>query len=110
MVLVLISSFIHYIQNGKYLVEWIFANCVVTTIVIFIATLMIKLSLEGAFWFIHIINPILLFVYWCIFYNHNKINNQSLISTNLIFAIFYIVFAKVIFTMTNTTLFAYKFA
>lgn len=99
--LVLISSFICYIKNGKYLPEWIYANCVVTTIIIFIATLIIKLSLEGAFWFIHVINPILLFVYWCIFCNHNKINNQLLISTNLVYPIFYIIFAKVIFTMTN---------
>lgn len=61
--LVLISSFIYYIKNGKYLPEWIYANCVVTTIIIFIAILIVKLSLKGAFWFIHVINPILLFVY-----------------------------------------------
>ena len=106
--LILISSFIYYIKKGKYFPEWIYANCVVTTIVIFIATLIIKLSLEGAFWFIHIINPILLFLYWCIFCNHNKINNQLLISTNLIFPICYIIFAQAMFVVTNNCPFPAK--
>lgn len=99
--LILIGSFICYIRKRKYFPEWIYADCVVTIMVILIATLIIKLSLEGAFWFIHVINPILLFMYWCIFCNHSKINNPSLISTNLVFPLFYIIFAKVIFIMTN---------
>lgn len=99
--LILISSFIYYIKRRKNFPEWIYANCVVTTIVILLATLIIKLSLEGAFWFIHIVNPILIFVYWCIFCDHNKINKQSLIFTNLIFPICYIIFAQVIFVITN---------
>lgn len=99
--LIFIGSFIFYIRKRKHFPEWIYADCVVTIMVILIATLIIKLSLEGAFWFIHVINPILLFVYWCIFCNHNKINNPLLISTNLVFPLFYIIFAKVIFTMTN---------
>lgn len=99
--LILISSYIYYIKNKKYFPEWIYANCVVTTIVIFIATVIINLSLEGAFWFIHIINPILLFLYWVIFCNHNKIKNQLLVATNLIFPICYIVFAQVIFVITK---------
>lgn len=99
--LILIGSFICYTRKRKYFPEWIYADCVVTIMVILIATLIIKLSLEGAFWFIHVINPILLFMYWCIFCNHSKINNPSLISTNLVFPLFYIIFAKVIFIMTN---------
>jgi len=99
--LILISSFIYYIKKRKYFPEWIYADCVVITIVIFIATIIIRLSLDGAFWFIHIINPILLFLYWCIFCNHNKISNQLLISTNLIFPICYVIFAQVVFVMTN---------
>lgn len=99
--LILIGSFIYYIKNKKHFPEWIYADCVVSTIVIFIATLIIKLSLEGAFWFIHIINPMLLFVYWCIFCDHNKINDPALISTDLIFPICYLIFAQVILVMTN---------
>lgn len=99
--LILIGSSICYIRKRKHFPEWIYADCVVTIMVILIATLIIKLSLEGAFWFIHVINPILLFVYWCIFCNHSKINNPLLISTNLVFPLFYIIFAKVIFIMTN---------
>lgn len=85
--LIFIGSFICYIRKRKYFPEWIYADCVVTIMVILLATLKIKLSLEGAFWFIHVINPILLFMYWCIFCNHSKINNPSLISTKFSFSI-----------------------
>lgn len=99
--LIFIISFIHYINKTKFLPEWIYENCVVATIIIFIATILLKLRLEGAFWFIHIINPILLFIYWLIFCNHNKVKSQ-LITTNLIFPLCYILFAKIIFIITNS--------
>lgn len=98
--LILISSYVCN-KNKICFPEWIYANCVVTTIVIFIATIIVNLSLEGAFWFIHIINPVLLFLYWCIFCDHTKIKNQLLIATNLIYPICYIIFAQAIFSITK---------
>lgn len=99
--LILIVSFIYYIIRKKFLSEWVYANCVVATIIIFIATVIMGLSLEGAFWFIHIIDPILLFLYWCFFCDHNKIKNHLLIATNLIFPICYMIFAQIILAVTN---------
>ena len=49
--LILIGSFICYIRKRKYFSEWIYADCVATIMVILIATLIIKLSLEGALYY-----------------------------------------------------------
>lgn len=99
--LIFIFSFIHYINKKEFLPVWIYANCVVAAVIIFIATIVLKLRLEGAFWFIHIINPILLFTYWLLFCNHNEIKNQLIITTNLVFPLCYVVFAEVVFIITN---------
>lgn len=99
--LIFIISFIYYINKKKFFPEWIYANCVVAIVIILIATIILKLRLEGAFWFIHIINPVLLFLYWITFCNHNKIKNQVLIITNLVFPLCYMIFAEIIFVITN---------
>lgn len=99
--IIFISSFIYYIKNKTHFPVWIYSNCMISTLIIFIATIIIRLNLDGAFWFIHIINPLLLFVYWCVFCDHTKVSNQLLIATNIIFPICYMLFAQLIFIITK---------
>jgi len=71
---VFLFSFFYATYGKKRLPLWVYFDCMIAIVIIFIATIAIGLNLEGAFWFIHIINPILLFVYWCVFCNHNDIH------------------------------------
>jgi len=89
-------SFFHYIMTRKELsVLWYF-NCMLPILIILIVTLAIGLNVEGAFIFIHIINPIVLFAYWCVFCNHCEIKNPLRIATVVIFPICYFVLAFVL--------------
>lgn len=46
--IIFISSFIYYIKNKKHFPVWIYSNCMISTLIIFIATIIIKLNLDGA--------------------------------------------------------------
>ena len=67
-------SFLHQQTHEKPLNACIYLACVVDIFIIFIATVSIGLNLEGAFWFIHIINPVILVVYWFVFCDQRMMN------------------------------------
>ncbi len=94
--LILIASFFYSLAAKRFFPEWIYADCMITVFVIFLATIILRLNLDGAFVSIHIVNPILLFLYWAIFCNHNRIKNHLLISTCLVFPLAYLMIAKIV--------------
>lgn len=99
--IIFIISFINRVITKKDLPIWIYFDCMITILIIMIATIAIGLNLEGAFWFIHIINPILIFIYWCLFCNHQEISKKLWIATDTIFPLFYILFAFVLWKTTG---------
>ena len=90
-VLVLSASF--ELNDKSSFTEWVFLACVTDIIVILIATLLMGLNLQGAFWFIHIINPGLLLVYWLLFYSCKSIAKTWQIIGVLVFPLAYMAFA-----------------
>lgn len=94
--IIFLTSFYMGRFKNKSLPTWLYFDCMVNIIIIFIATIAIGLSLEGAFWFIHIINPLLLFVYWCIFCDHSQFDKSMLVMTDTVFPICYFTFAAIL--------------
>lgn len=95
--IIFIISFVYGICKNRALPTWLYFNCMISTIIIFIATITIRLNLEGAFWFIHIINPLLLFCYWSTFCNHLEVQNNWIIGTDIVFPICYFIFASILY-------------
>lgn len=62
-------------------------------ILIFIATVAIRLNLEGAFWFIHLFGPIFVLTRFFLFCDCRKIQRTGLVLTCLIIPLAYILFA-----------------
>lgn len=93
---ILIASFFYGRLKGKTLPTWLYFDCMINIVIIFIATIAIGLNLEGAFWFIHIINPLLLLCYWVVFCNHTTIRNHLVVVTDTVFPICYFVFAFIL--------------
>ncbi|ROR25654.1 hypothetical protein EDD66_1104 [Mobilisporobacter senegalensis] len=93
---VFLFSFVYKVHDKKELPVWLYFDCMISLLVILIATVLIGLNLEGAFWFIHIINPIIVFLYWCFFCNHQNISNPALIATDIIFPLCYLFFAFIL--------------
>ena len=91
----LIISFFYRLFKKKSLPTFLYFDCMINIIVIFFATIAIGLNLEGAFWFIHIINPVLLFFYWCIFCNHSSNCRNLTIMTDIAFPVLYFIYTFV---------------
>lgn len=90
---VFLISFVRRIKTKKDFPVWLYFDCMFALLIILLATVTIGLNLEGAFWFIHIIDPILVFTYWCVFCDHREIRKISLVSTNIVFPAAYLLFA-----------------
>lgn len=88
--IIFISAFIYHLITKKHIAEWIFLACTADISLILIATMLIKLNLEGAFWFIHIINPILLLLFWFIFCDSRTIKKVWFAASTLLFPLIYI--------------------
>lgn len=101
-------SFFYGLKTGKTLSGWLYFACMVNIFVIFIATVSMGLNLEGAFWVIHIINPLLLLVYWAAFCNHAKIGKFRGILSVLVFPLIYFLFAYILYRTTGNCPFPAK--
>ena len=99
--IVFISSFIYRIRSGKSFSEWVYAACSVITMMILIATMILGLKLSGAFIFIHLIDPLLMFAYWAYFCDHNKTKKIINVLTVLIFPVFYTVLSGALMKITG---------
>lgn len=94
-------SFLKQQKNGKVLRSCIYLACLVDIFVIFIATAAIGLNLEGAFWFIHIINPIIIAVYWFVFCDQRTMNWKGTFSV-VVFPLLYMMFAFILFQLSRS--------
>ncbi len=94
-------SFLQQQKNGKLLNSCIYLACLTDIFVIFIATVVIRLNLDGAFWFIHIINPIILAVYWFIFCDQRTMNWKGTFSV-VVFPLLYMLFAFILFKISGS--------
>jgi len=97
---ILTASSVYGLRKGKTFPAWLYFDCMISTIIIFIATIAIRLNLEGAFWFIHIINPLLLFCCWCVFCDHTDMHVKY-IFTDIVFPVCYFIFAFVLYKSTG---------
>lgn len=71
----------------------LYLDSMIVLFLILIATVFIRLNLEGAFWFIHIINPMVVLAYFFVFCDCLTIKKPKLVLTSLIFPLAYIIFA-----------------
>lgn len=94
-------SFLHQQTHEKPLNACIYLACVVDIFIIFIATISIGLNLDGAFWFIHIINPIILVIYWFVFCDQRSMNRKGTFSV-VLFPLLYMLFAFVLFKISGS--------
>lgn len=102
--LVGITFFISYLYQKKHekpLNACIYLACTADIFVIFIATVSIGLNLEGVFWFIHIINPIILLIYWFVFCDQRFMNGKGTISV-VVFPLLYMLFAFVFLEISGS--------
>lgn len=88
-------------RDGRPLNTCIYLSCMTDIFIIFIATVSIGLNLDGAFWFIHIINPILLVIYWFLFCDQRTVELKSTVSV-VVFPLLYMLFAFVLFKMSGS--------
>ena len=93
------ASFFYRRKSGKFFPEWIYINCSVATIIILIATIGLGLNLNGAFIFIHIIDPLLMFLYWAIFCEHES--RIRTLPTVLVFPVVYTLLSGTILMITG---------
>ena len=101
--LVGITFFLSYLYQQKHekpLNACIYLACLVDIFVIFVATVSIGLNLEGAFWFIHIINPIILLIYWFVFCDQRIMNWKGTFAV-VVFPLLYMLFAFILFKISG---------
>ena len=94
-------SFLHQQTHEKSLNACIYLACLVDIFIIFIATVSIGLNLDGVFWFIHIINPIILLVYWLLFCDQRLMSWKGT-SSVVVFPLLYMLFAFVLFKISGS--------
>lgn len=94
-------SYLHQQKHEKPLNACIYLACMVDIFIIFIATVSIELNLDGAFWFIHIINPIILVIYWFVFCDQRIMNWKCTLSV-VLFPLLYMLFAFVLFKISGS--------
>lgn len=95
------ASYLHQQKHDKPLNACIYLACMVDIFIIFIATVAIGLNLDGAFWFIHIINPIILVIYWFVFCDQRIMNWKGTLSV-VLFPLLYMMFAFVLFKISGS--------
>lgn len=93
-------SFLRQHKQDMSLPACVYLACLVDIFVIFIATIVIGLNLEGAFWFIHIINPIALAFYWFIFCDQRSMEWKGTFSV-VVYPLLYMLFAFILFKISG---------
>ena len=98
--IVFFISYLYQQKHEKALNACIYLACLVDIFIIFIATVSIGLNLDGAFWFIHIINPIILLIYWFVFCDQRIMNWKGTFSV-VLFPLLYMLFAFILFKISG---------
>lgn len=79
--------------RSKTISEILHFNITLILILIFIATVAVRLELEGAFWFIHLFGPLLVLMRFFLFCDCTKIKTPYYVFTSIAFPIGYILFS-----------------
>lgn len=93
-------SFLRQQKQDVSLPTCVYLACFIDIFVIFIATVAIRLNLEGAFWFIHIINPIVIAFYWFVFCDQRSMNWKGTFSV-VVYPLLYMFFAFILFKISG---------
>lgn len=93
-------SFLRQQKQDELLPTCVYLACFIDIFVIFIATVVIRLNLEGAFWFIHIINPIVIAIYWFVFCDQSSMNWKGTFSV-VVYPLLYMLFAFILFKISG---------
>jgi len=93
-------SFLRQQKKNMALPICVYLACFIDIFIIFIATVAIGLNLEGAFWFIHIINPIVIAFYWFIFCDQRSMNWKGTFSV-VLYPWLYMLFAFILFKISG---------
>ena len=88
--IVMLASFVYSLVTKKQVPAWIHLACTTDVLLIMMATIAMGLNLDGAFWFIHIINPALLLVFWFVFCDGRSIRRPQFVGITLAFPIAYL--------------------
>jgi len=99
--IVFFVSFLRLHIKSEPLPACVYLACVADIFVIFIATMAIGLNLEGAFWFIHIINPLVIAGYWFIFCDQRKMDWKGTFSV-VVFPLMYMLFAFLLYKLSGS--------
>lgn len=92
----ILHFFILYQQlQGKKINAVIFLDITLVLELILIATIVIQLNLDGAFWFLHVINPVFVPAHFLLFCDCREIRHPKLLFTSILFPVCYIVFTAV---------------
>lgn len=98
--IIFFASFLRQQKQDMALPVCVYLACFIDIFVIFIATVAIGLNLEGAFWFIHIINPIVIAFYWFIFCDQRSMNWKGTFSV-VVYPLLYMLFAFILFKISG---------
>ncbi len=96
-----LTSVIFRVSKGAFLSDVFYFDGMIVLLLIFVATLSIGLNLEGAFWFLHIINPVIVILYWFFFCRHKRNVSGKNVLTALIFPLAYYAFTMILFALTG---------
>lgn len=94
-------SYLHQQRHKKPLNTCIYLACTVDIFIIFIATVSIGLNLNGDFWLIHIINPVILMIYWFVICDQRTMHWKGTLSV-VLFPLLYMLSAFVLFKMSGS--------
>lgn len=92
-----IFSYFHRRLNGKGMHPVVFLDSTLALDLILIATIAMQLNLDGAYWFLHVINPVLVTVHFLLFCDCREIANRKLLLTSIVFPVCYIAFTAVVY-------------
>lgn len=87
--------------KDKDLAEYLHLNVTLMLALIFIATLLLKLNLEGAYWILHIFGPLLVMFRFFAFCDCRKITHASVVLTTALFPLSYILLSFVLLRLTG---------
>jgi|GEM_PF-736739 hypothetical protein len=89
----------------KPLQDWLFFDGMIALLLILIATRGLGLAVEGAFIFIHLINPTIVFFYWAVFCDHRAIRKRVALPSAVVFPLFYILLSAILLRVNGACAF-----
>lgn len=81
--------------------EFLHLDMTLSLILIFIASVAIRLNLEGVFWVIHLFGPILVLIRFFLFCDCRKMKLSGLVLTSIVIPLVYILFAFILLRTTG---------